>query len=248
MESKYNEKSDKICYNKIDHFCSRIKFGEKIMFYNKICVEIQLAGDDEASKHMAAYMRDQFSFLGVKTDKRREITKPYFKNDEDEDIDWNFVNLCWKNPYREFQYVALDYLELKQDLLGLEHMEKLKEMAKIKPWWDTIDGLDGIIGNIVKGDIEGEAMMLDWSKSDDFWIRRLAIDHQLKYKKDTNTKLLEAIIENNLGDEEFFINKAIGWSLREYSKTNPEWVKKFIDKNKDKMDKLSIREASKYLK
>lgn len=218
------------------------------MFYNKICVEIQLAGDDETSKHMAAYMRDQFSFIGVKTKKRREITAPYFKDDKGEDIDWNFVNLCWKNPYREFQYIALDYLELKKEQLNMEHMGKLKEMAKIKSWWDTIDGIDGIIGYIVKGDIEGEAMMLKWSKDEDFWIRRLAIDHQLKYKKDTNTKLLEAIILNNTGSDEFFINKAIGWSLREYSKTNPGWVKDFIETNKDKLNPLSIREGSKYLK
>ena len=80
-----------------------------------------------------------------------------------------------------------------------------------------------------------------------FWLRRIAIDHQLNRKEKTNKELLEKIIVNNLGSSEFFINKAIGWSLREYSKTNPAWVKNFINRYKDKLDKLSIREASKYI-
>lgn len=79
----------------------------------------------------------------------------------------------------------------------------------------------------------------------------MAIDHQLTFKKDTDENLLAAIIENNLSGsafaKEFFINKAIGWALREYSKTNPIWVHYFIEKHKEQMDRLSVREASKYL-
>jgi len=89
--------------------------------------------------------------------------------------------------------------------------------------------------------------MLKWSTDDDIWLRRIAIDHQNGRKDKTNTVLLEKILINNLGTDEFFINKAIGWSLREYSKTNPEWVRAFVDKNRNKMSNLSIREASKYL-
>ena len=70
--------------------------------------------------------------------------------------------------------------------------------------------------------------MLDWSKDDDFWIRRIAIDHQLCRREKTNTELLEKIIVNNFGSNEFFINKTIGWALRDYSKTNPLWVKEFF--------------------
>ena len=71
--------------------------------------------------------------------------------------------------------------------------------------------------------------MLRWSKDQDFWLRRIAIDHQLGRKEKTNTKLLEKIIVNNFGSKEFFINKAIGWALRDYSKTNPKWVENFIN-------------------
>jgi 3-methyladenine DNA glycosylase AlkD len=89
--------------------------------------------------------------------------------------------------------------------------------------------------------------MLIWSTDQDFWIRRVAIDHQIGRKDKTNEELLETILINNFGSHEFFINKAIGWSLREYSKTNPRWVKDFIESHRSQMAPLSIREASKYI-
>ena len=100
---------------------------------------------------------------------------------------------------------------------------------------------------------EKRKKIIDWDLLDrcyadeDFWVRRIAIDHQLCRKERTNTELLEKILVNNFGSSEFFINKAIGWSLRDYSKTNQDWVRNFVETHKDKMDKLSIREASKYL-
>ena len=89
--------------------------------------------------------------------------------------------------------------------------------------------------------------MLDWSKDQDFWLRRIAIDHQLMRKEKTDTDLLEKVILNNLGQSEFFINKSIGWSLRNYSKVNPDWVGAFIDRYQEQLSPLSIREGSKYL-
>ncbi len=89
--------------------------------------------------------------------------------------------------------------------------------------------------------------MIEWSKAENVWIKRTAIEHQLCLKEKTNKKLLESIIVNSFGSEEFFINKAIGWALRDYSKTDPIWVKDFINQYKDKMSSLSIKEASKYI-
>ena len=89
--------------------------------------------------------------------------------------------------------------------------------------------------------------MLEWSRDEDFWLRRLAIEHQLLQKEETDVQLLEQILVNNLDQTEFFINKAIGWALRDYSKTNPDWVLEFIEKYKDRLSKLSIKEGSRYL-
>ena len=141
----------------------------------------------------------------------------------------------------------MDYLSLVQKRLTYDDIPKIKKYIKTKQWWDTIDGFDRIIGNIAFSDRRINDLMLEWSKEDDIWVRRIAIDHQLSRKDKTDADLLGKIIINNLESKEFFINKAIGWSLRDYSKTNPNWVSDFIIKHKDKMDKLSIKEASKYI-
>ena len=89
--------------------------------------------------------------------------------------------------------------------------------------------------------------MLKWSQDPDLWVRRVAIEHQLLRKKKMKTALLQKIIENNLDSQDFFINKAIGWALRDCSKTNPDWVRNFIELQREHLAKLSIKEGSKYL-
>ena len=107
--------------------------------------------------------------------------------------------------------------------------------------------IDRLIGDMALKDTSINEIIIKWSKDNNIWLRRVSIIHQLLRKEKTNTKLLEKIIVNNFGSDEFFINKAIGWALRDYSKTNKEWVSNFINKYEDKMANLSIKEASKYL-
>ena len=196
---------------------------------------------------MKAYMKNKFEFLGVKTPARRKLAKVFFKQHTDSVIDWNFINEAWNNPYRELQYVALDYLEIRKKLLAPSDLPRLKKLAQTKSWWDTVDFLDRLVGSIIARFPETKATILSWSCDEDIWLRRLAIDHQLLRKEETDTELLEKILVNNLGQTEFFINKAIGWALRDYSKTNPNWVKDFIERHRAEMAALSIREGSKYL-
>lgn len=204
--------------------------------------------DPERAKQMSAYMRDQFLFLGIGTPKRRELCKDFFKEArKTQQVDWDFVVQCWRKPEREYQYVALDYLKRMQALLTATDVPKLKQLALEKSWWDTVDVLDKIIGNIALNDPRVNDTLIEWSTSEDIWLRRIAIDHQRGRKEKTDAALLEKIIINNLGQDEFFIQKAIAWSLRDYSKTNPDWVRSFIATYKDKLAPLSIREASKYL-
>ena len=204
--------------------------------------------NEENAKQMSAYMRNQFKYYGIKTPARKLLYKDILKEAKlNKEIDWEFLDNCYLDEHREFQYLVLDYLEVMQMLLTYGDICKIKNYIKKKQWWDTIDGFDKIIGGIVLPDKKAKDLMLEWSLDDDFWIRRIAIDHQLNMKDKTNKELLEKIIVNNFGSNEFFINKAIGWSLREYSKTNPDWVREFICKYKGKMAKLSISEASKYI-
>ena len=205
-----------------------------------------VANPDDAVA-MKAYMKNKFEFLGVKTPARRKLAKAFFKQQTDFVIDWNFINEAWNNPYRELQYTSLDYLEIRKKLLTPSDLPRLKKLAQTKSWWDTIDFLDRLVGSIIARFPETKATILSWSCDEDIWLRRLAIDHQLSRKEKTDTELLEKILANNLGQPEFFINKAIGWALRDYSKTNPDWVRDFIERHRAAMAALSIREGSKYL-
>ena len=213
-----------------------------------IIKELEARADTARALDMSRYMKNKFPFFGIQAPIRDEICKPYFKKAKKEKkIDWDFVEYCWQQEKRECQYVAAHYLKGMQKFLEITDFEKLKKLVIKKAWWDTVDILDRIIGSLIYRDESLKKEILKWSVDDNIWLRRVAIDHQLLRKEKTDTDLLEKILVNNLNHTEFFINKAIGWALRDYSKTNPQWVKDFIEKYKNNMASLSIREASKYI-
>ena len=180
--------------------------------------------DKENAIAMSKYMRNMFDFYGLPTPKRKE-----------------------EDSHREFQYLVYDYLLAMKQYVSYDDIPKIKEYIVNKSWWDTIDFLCKVIGDIELRDLRVKDLMLEWSKDDNIWIKRTAIEHQLNLKEKTDYELLEKIIINCFGTDEFFINKAIGWALREYSKTNSTWVKEFINRYKNQMSDLSIKEASKYI-
>ena len=200
------------------------------------------------AESMSKYMQDKFRFLGVRGATRTEIYKKYFPDArKNKVIDWDFVERCWNKEEREFQYVVVYYLKAMQKFLKRDDISRLKYLIVTKSWWDTVDLLAKVVGSLVLR-IEGyDQIMLEWSKDSNIWLKRVAILYQLSLKEKVDKQVLERILVNNLGDSEFFINKAIGWALRDYSKFNPEWVREFIEKNKNGMANLSIREASKCL-
>ncbi|MDF1489891.1 DNA alkylation repair protein [Tessaracoccus caeni] len=218
------------------------------MDFDALLADFREHADPVKADGMRAYMRDQFDFLGVPTPLRKTLTKVSFAESRTAAaVDWGFVDACWECPYRELQYVAVGYLSTVSRLLGPNDVDRLKRLAQTKSWWDTIDGLDRIVGDIALAHPHVNETLLEWSIDDDFWLRRIAIDHQLQRKGRMDTALLERIIVNNLGQKEFFVNKAIGWALRDYSKTDPEWVRRFVETYRDRLAPLSIREGTKYV-
>ena len=204
--------------------------------------------NEENAVNMAKYMKNQFDFLGINKPELKKIEREYFKEIKNRKyIDYDFVNKCYDDNNREFQYVAIDYLINKKKYLTNKDVPFIKNLIVTKSWWDTSDSLYKLMAYLSLNDEDINEILISWSKDNNIWLRRVSIIHQLLRKEKTNTELLETIIVNNLKNNEFFINKAIGWALRDYSKTNKEWVSNFINKYKDKMANLSIKEASKYL-
>lgn len=204
--------------------------------------------DKENAVSMAKYMKDNFPFYGISAPDRKKLYSNFIKREKkSKEIDWNFLNQCYEDDHREFQYLAYDYLLAMKQYVNFEDIVTIKKYVITKSWWDTIDFLCKVIGDVGLRDNRVEDLMEAWSKEDNIWIKRTALEYQLCLKEKTNVQALDRIIHNCLGTNEFFINKAIGWALRDYSKVDSEWVKAFIENNKDKMSSLSIKEGSKYI-
>ncbi|WP_171309610.1 DNA alkylation repair protein [Enterococcus cecorum] len=202
----------------------------------------------ERAISMSKYMKDQFSFYGIAAADRKNLYKDFLKTEKKQGtLDWAFLEQCYADDHREFQYLAYEYLLAMKKQLGFEDISLVKDLVMKKSWWDTVDFLAQVVGNIALKDSRVDEWMLEWSQEENIWVRRVSILYQLRFKEKTNTTQLEQILLNCLGTNEFFINKAIGWALREYSKTNPDWVRTFLENHQAQMANLSIREASKYL-
>ena len=199
---------------------------------------------------MAKYMRNKFPFLGIKKPERTRLLRTFYSQTgmlkEPFEPDW--VRKLWDQEEREYQLAALDYLERSLKKLDGTHITLLEWLITTKSWWDTVDTLaTKSVGAIAKRSPEVISENIEgWAYGDHLWLRRSAILFQLKYKGDTNESLLYRYIEQNAESKEFFIQKAIGWVLREYSKTNPNSVRQFIQSHV--LAPLSVREGSKYLK
>lgn len=205
--------------------------------------------DKENAVSMANYMKNQFDFYGIAAPERKALYKEFLRSEKkSKKIDWAFLDCCYADNHREFQYLVYDYLFALKQYLIFDDIPKIKKYILSKSWWDTIDFLCKVIGDIGLRDIKVKALMLEWSLDDNIWIKRTSIEHQLAYKDKTDTGLLAQIIINSMGTDEFFVNKAIGWALREYSKTDLTWVKEFIDSHMNEMSNLSIKEAIKYIR
>lgn len=204
--------------------------------------------DPEKAPQMAAYMKNKFPFLGIQKPQRQQLTKEFIKEaKKGKTVDWDIVNMLWDLPEREFQYLAVDYLIALKDYIKAEDIERIEKLITTKSWWDTVDAIASIIvGQMCRNYPELiESHIMEWAVSSNIWLARTAILFQLKYKENTNINLLNKIIMENSEQKEFFITKAIGWVLREYSKTNKEWVREFIRNNT--LQPLSIKEGSKYI-
>ena len=198
---------------------------------------------------MQKYMRDQFPFLGIRTTERRAIMKGFYQESSilKESFQADFVEELWKLDEREYQYAACDYIEKSLKKVDKHHLPLLERMITTKSWWDTVDVLApkpvgriaSISREVIPETIEG------WAYGEHIWLNRAAILFQLKYKEKTDEELLYRYILQNKESKEFFIQKAIGWALREYSKTNPASVKAFIESQT--LPNLSVREGSKYI-
>ncbi len=210
----------------------------------------------ENAEHMKRYMRNQFEFFGIKTPNRKALQTEFLEKNgfPPDELLLPVIKELWELPQREYQFFAVGLME--KVLKSRKPLPKpLQEMIALfeylittKSWWDTVDGiairLMGLFFQKHPGFIK--PFTAKWIQSDNIWLQRTAILFQLKYKEKTDEALLFNTIKQLTDSDEFFIQKAIGWALREYSKTYPQRVTKFVQETQ--MAPLSKREALKVVK
>ena len=203
--------------------------------------------DPQVSKDAAAYMRNQFEFLGIKTPLRRELAKDLVGQSKGLS-EPALIELCkelWAQPEREFQYIACDLLANNAKRLSPNYVKRdAPWFIKNKSWWDTVDSVRKSIEVVVSANPQLKLEMEKWILSNNIWIVRSALIHQLTLGSKTDAKLLFKFCEIQATEKEFFVAKAIGWALRSYSYVDPKAVKKFIKKHPE-LTPLAKREGLK---
>ncbi|MHA8086953.1 DNA alkylation repair protein [Aquirufa sp. Wall-65K1] len=202
---------------------------------------------EENSFWMRKYMRDQFPFLGIKKPLRHQILQAWYKQ-EGKGLDWFVVaNELFQMREREFQYLALDYLLLEKKQWDDRIPELVENWIGNQSWWDVVDVLGPhVMGHyLLKNPAQRDFWISRWMSSGNFWLQRVCVLFQLTYKQKTDIALLSSIILELSREKEFFIQKAIGWSLRQYARVDGIWVKDFVKSHE--LAALSRREALKHL-
>ncbi len=215
----------------------------------KVEEALEEQADPERAEDKKEYMRNKFEFFGIDAQPRRKVTREFKRKEnrpDHEDLE-RVIEELWKKPEREIQYFGSELVERYKKEFTEDIIELFEFMITNKSWWDTVDRIaKKSVGEYFRKYPERrEEYIKKWLSSGDIWLQRTCLLFQLSYKEETDVDLLFDIIEELKDIDEFFIQKAIGWSLREYSRTEPELVEDFIKDHE--LSSLSTREGMKVI-
>ena len=208
------------------------------------------AADPVRAAGMQAYMKSTMPYYGIRLPQVRAICGEVFDGEAMTCEEWkDMIVAVWRGAKRrEERYAAVHMLNMKRhaECLAPRDMPMLEELVVTGAWWDHVDELAMVIGELLrKHPRQMRPLMRRWSTDANLWKRRVSIICQLRFKRDTDLELLYGNIEPNLADRDFFIRKAIGWSLRQYAWTDPKEVARYVRTHDKELSGLSKREALK---
>ena len=215
-------------------------------------VDLKGQGDPERAKQQKRYLKSPFQFYGV----RKPLLNTWAKKIKNLNRDISqekLIQICkdlWNSDFHDHKTLAIELLKAYPKYINDKELPLINKMIDESKGWDLIDNVAiFLVGELIRKSPEKRILIQKWSESENFWRRRVAIISPIKLfkKNECDLELYMEIWENHLDEKEFFIRKAIGWVLRELSKSNPEQVYKFIKKNKDIMSGLTYREGSRHL-
>jgi len=202
--------------------------------------------NEENALHMASYMKDHYSYFGIRSPERNVILRKYI-GEYKIPVDWKeTVKLCWDENEREMQYIGMELAFRSKKMYLKEDVDFFEFIIVTKSWWDTVDFIaSNIIGQyFLAFPNQIKPVTAKWNNSSNMWLNRTCLLFQLKYRERTDFNLLQDFIHRHKNSDEFFIKKAIGWALRQYSKTYPNEVQTFVEETE--LKPLSRKEALKH--
>ena len=218
---------------------------------DEIRAALHAAAHPERAPQMQAYMKSTLPFLGVRVPEVRRLTRDLARRhpvDSRSGLERTVRELWSGAEFREERYAATALLDTPgaRAVRAPELLPFYRELIVSGAWWDHVDELAHRVGELRSRWPETiTPQLLDWAVADDIWVRRAAIICQLGAARDTDLALLTTSIDANATEREFFLRKAIGWALRDYARTDPGWVRTFVDARE--LSPLSRREALKHL-
>ncbi|MGZ6996947.1 MAG: DNA alkylation repair protein [Acidimicrobiia bacterium] len=217
--------------------------GAAELILEDLLAAFSAAADPVRAAPMARYMKDRFEFFGIPSPARRSIQRAAlarWRPTEPELV--AFVDAAWCDEHREVQYAACDLLVRHARRCSADLIRGCERWITHRPWWDTVDAVAPAVGDLVLQHPELTSVTDRWIGADDFWLARVAIIHQLRFKDATDADRLFGYCARRAEDREFFVRKAIGWALRQYARTDPDAVVTFVGEHPE-LSPLSRREA-----
>ncbi|NQV53908.1 MAG: DNA alkylation repair protein [Flavobacteriales bacterium] len=198
---------------------------------------------------MEAYMKGHFTFYGVPSPARKSIQKEVFRNlgMPGDDTFEAEVRACWVAPHREMQYVAMECMERKKWYRKEQSIQLIEWMITERSWWDSVDYIAATLcgGYFQYFPERIYSVVSRWNASENIWLIRSSLLFQLRYRDKVDKDLLTSLMLPHLDSKEFFLQKAIGWILRQVSKSDPTFVRAFVDSHS--LSAVTLREAKKYI-
>jgi len=218
-------------------------------YYQLVCDIFREKGNPDMAQTQMWYLRNQFEFFGLKMPQWTALTKEIHKEHglpDDEDLK-TLARLCFEDDHREMHYFALQTVEKALKKQPPEFIEFLKELILSRSWWDTVDWVNKLVGqHFLRFPELTKPVTERWMDSGNIWLQRVSMIFQLTYKEKTDATLLFDYVRRLSDSKEFFIQKGAGWALRQYSKTDPEAVRQFVEATR--LAPLTRREALRLMK
>ncbi len=215
---------------------------------------MRAAGDPERAVAQQAYLKSEMPHYGISSPDLKALLKPFlaeFRPASREEWEQTVRSLWDGGTHREERYAAIGLCQHKAaaQWQDPESLPLYRHLIVTGAWWDLVDTLAGDLVGGVLGVYRAETtpIIRAWATDEDPWLRRTSVICQLKHGADTDLELLTYAIESNVDDTSFWLRKAIGWALRQYARTDPEWVRAEVDRLGSRLSALSTREALKHL-